>query len=386
MGQPIHPGLGIEAMEAPDQERGLVLDGTKILWHKERVEAWLRGEKIAPVTIDMALTRACNYRCEYCYGLLQENPRKKITMDVMSSFLDDAAEMGVKAISLVSDGESSVSPIYPQVIVKGSKNGLSMAMGTNGYLLTREKLEEILPYLTYLRFNISAGEAQRYAQIHGVPAPYFDQVCQNIKDAVAIKRRHRLSVTIGLQMVLMPTYVDQVLPLAKLGSELKPDYLIIKHCSDDEKASLGVDYAAYEALYETLKAAEGLSDEDYLVKVKWSKIKDAGQRRYKQCYGPPFILQLSGSGLVAPCGMLFGNAYRRYWIGNIVDTRFKKIWQSRRYWQVMAEIASPRFDAQTMCGCLCLQHKVNEFLWDLKHGDVELVDPRGPKPQHINYI
>jgi len=174
-------------MDRRDEERGLVLDGTKILWHKDRVEAWLRGERIAPITIDMALTRACNYRCEYCYGILQENPRKRITRDVMFRFLDDAAEIGVKAISLVSDGESSVSPIYPQVIVKGSKNGLSMAMGTNGYLVTRDKLEVILPHLTYLRFNISAGEPRRYAEIHGVPEPFFHQVCQNIKDAVEIK-------------------------------------------------------------------------------------------------------------------------------------------------------------------------------------------------------
>ncbi len=373
-------------MEGPDQERGMVLDGTKILWHKDRVEAWLRGERIAPITIDMALTRSCNYRCEYCYGMLQENPRKKITMDVMSRFLDDAAEIGVKAISLISDGESSVSPIYPEVIIKGSKNGLSMAMASNGYLLTREKLEEILPHLTYLRFNISAGEPKRYAEIHGVPDSFFYQVCQNIKAAVEIKRKKNLEVTIGMQMVLMPKYVDQVLPLAKLGGDLKPDYFIIKHCSDDEKGSIGVDYSAYRALYDTLREAEAISTEDYLVKVKWSKIKDAGSRRYIQCYGPPFILQLSGSGLVAPCGMLFGNAYRRYWIGNIVDTRFKEIWQSARYWEVMDEIASPRFDAQRMCGCLCLQHKVNEFLWDLKRGKVELNEPVGQKPKHINYV
>jgi len=27
-------------------------------------------------------------------------------------------------------------------------------------------------------------------------------------------------------------------------------------------------------------------------------------RKYSRCYGPPVMLQLSGSGLVAPCGML----------------------------------------------------------------------------------
>jgi len=44
-----------------------------------------------------------------------------------------------------------------------------------------------------------------------------------------------------LQMVLMPEYADQIIPLARLGKELRPDYLVIKHCSDDEDGSLGVD-------------------------------------------------------------------------------------------------------------------------------------------------
>jgi hypothetical protein len=33
-----------------------------------------------------------------------------------------------------------------------------------------------------------------------------------------------------MQMVLMPQDADQVLPFARLGQELRPDYAIIKHC------------------------------------------------------------------------------------------------------------------------------------------------------------
>ena len=33
-----------------------------------------------------------------------------------------------------------------------------MAVGTNGFVLTKNKAEQVLPYLTYLRVNFSAGE------------------------------------------------------------------------------------------------------------------------------------------------------------------------------------------------------------------------------------
>ena len=64
----------------------LILDGTKINWHLDRVEAWQRGERIAPITIDMSLTRACNYSCGFCYAMFQENDRKIINKKVISNF------------------------------------------------------------------------------------------------------------------------------------------------------------------------------------------------------------------------------------------------------------------------------------------------------------
>jgi MoaA/NifB/PqqE/SkfB family radical SAM enzyme len=369
-----------------EKNNNLILDGSKILWHQDRLEAWKNGERFAPITIDMALSRACNYKCEYCFGQLQENPRKMITKEVIHNFLDDCAEMGVRGISLVSDGESTMNPNYVDAILYGRAKGISMAIASNGYLLKKDVLEQILPALTYLRFNITAGEPASYARIHGVPEAWFHQVKQNIKDAMEVKRRNKLDVTIGMQMVLTPKYGDQIIPLAKLGKELRPDYLVIKHCTDDEEGSLGVVYSDYKKMYDTLKEAETYSDDDYLVKVKWSKIQAEGQRDYQRCYGTPFHLQISGSGLVAPCGGLFNEKYKQYHIGNFAETRFKELVFSDKYWEIMAELASTKFDAKTMCACLCLQHKTNEVLDKYMKGEIELDRPSGQPPQHINFI
>ena len=372
-----------EMTEQPE----LILDGTKVAWHQDRIAAWGRGERIAPITIDMALTRACNYGCHFCYAMLQENERKLITKDVIYDFMDDCAEIGVKGVSFVSDGESTISPVFIDACKKGHDVGLSMACGTNGFVLTQRKLEEVLPTLTYLRVNISAGEKNRYGEIMGVKPDYFDRVCQNIRDMVEIKKRNNLSVTIGMQMVLMPEYADQILPLARLGRELRPDYLVIKHCSDNEDGALGVEYEKYSQLYDTLREAEAMSDDEYKVAIKWSKIGADGQRSYQRCYGPPFILQMSGSGLIAPCGMLFNERYKKFHIGNICEERFRDIWASDRYWEVMNYLAGPSFNAQKMCGSLCLQHKTNEYLDGYRKGILELPELTDlPVPQHLNFI
>jgi MoaA/NifB/PqqE/SkfB family radical SAM enzyme len=367
--------------------KNLVLDTHKLEWHRPRVEKWLAGDLIAPITIDCALSRACNFQCTFCYAELQTNKLEKITKKVAFDFLDDAAEIGVKGVSFVSDGESTVSPHWVDAIVHGKEVGLDMALGTNGVLIKDEQLEQILPSLTYLRFNVSAGEPKRYAQIMGCKEEDFDTMKHVVAKSAEIQRRNDLDNIIGLQMVLMPQDSDQILPFAKLGKELGTNYSVIKHCSDDEDGSLGVDYDAYYGLVDVLKEAEEMSTEDYMVRAKWSKILSGGKRRYDKCYGPAFMMQFSGSGLVAPCGMLFNDKYKdKHHIGHITNERFKDIWKSDRYKEVMNYLSSTSFDPRKDCGTLCLQHKVNEYLFDLKEGNIELKDPVGEKPFGVNFI
>ncbi len=267
-----------------EEHTQMILDGTKIRWHTDRVDAWQKGELVAPITIDMALTRACQYSCGFCYAMLQENDRSTITKDVMTNFLDDSAKMGVRGISLVSDGESTLSPVFDHTVCYGSELGISMAVGTNGYAFGKDRSELVLQHLTYLRINFSAGEKDRYAEIMGVKPEAYDKVIRNIKDMVAIKKRDGLSVTIGTQMVLMPQDGDQVLPFARLGRELGVDYAVVKHCSDDEYGSLGVDYSKYKDLFKLLEEAESLSTDDYKVVIKWTKIEEEGKTNCQTCH------------------------------------------------------------------------------------------------------
>lgn len=364
----------------------LILDGTKIGWYKERIDAWERGERIAPITIDMALTRACNYACGFCYATMQENDRQTITSETMTRFLDDCAELGVKGVSLVSDGESTLHPAFEHTITYGHSKGIAMAVGSNGFLLDEGRIRTILPALTYFRFNITAGEPERYRQIMGSKPGAFEKVCENIKMMARIKKETGSKCTIGMQAVMDPRYSDQIIPLAKLGQELGADYLVLKHISDNELGTLGVDYSAYEKIEPLLKEAEGYSTEAYQVSVKWQKIKAGSKRSYQQCHGARFLLQISGSGLISPCGMLFGNEYKKMHIGNIVTDSFREIVLGERYSEVMDYLGSKNFNAQTACGQLCLQHLTNVALDNHKKGIAPIEKPIGKEPEHVQFI
>jgi MoaA/NifB/PqqE/SkfB family radical SAM enzyme len=370
----------------PELVERLVFDGTKVGWYPERIVAWERGERIAPITIDCAMTRACQASCHFCFAQMQASEsEQKITKDCFLQFLDDAAEIGVKGVSFISDGESTVVPWYADAVEHAGKLGLEVGAGSNGIKLTKSVLERVLPHLSYLRFNFSAGERKRYAEIMGVQQSMYDVVVQNIRDGMEIINRDGLSCTLNMQMVLDPRDRDQIIPFAKLCCELKPVYGIIKHCSDSSDGKLGVDYSKYEALMPDLLAAEEMGKQAGVkLTAKWNKIAQAGKRNYSRCMGPPYIMQISGNGLVAPCGMLFNEQYKSMHIGNLTRQRFKDIWASDRYMEVMRYLASEHFDPRQRCGSMCLQHNTNDYLFRLSNGQAEL--PTVPAPAHMGFL
>lgn len=367
----------------------LLMDDTKLPYHKERLHRWLSGEKIVPITVEWALTPKCTYRCifdNYCYTAKDRATKREFTEEAAFNFVDDAAEIGVKAIPLGSDGESTCVPFLYDVIPYAKSKGLDIALSTNGFLLKDDRLDDILPHLTYLRFNISAATPGRYSEIMVCPDHCYEKVIHTVQNSIKLKKDKQYDVTIGLQMVLMPQMGDQILPMAALGKELGVDYLVIKHCDENSIKSLGVDYKGYHSLIPELNKAETYSDDTYTVYIKWSKILSMGKRKYTRCFGTQFMMQISGTGDIGPCHASFHNRNPRVRIGNVIDTRFKELWNSDRYWEVMNHLSSDHFD-HSFCTPLCFHYKTNEFLSELKNGKIDLeAYQTAVPPAHKNFI
>ena len=372
------------------KEGVLILDSHKVSYHYDRVDAWENEEKIAPVCVDMALTRSCGAMCSFCYAMMQEpQERPAIKVKEALNLLDDFAEIGVRAVSLISDGESTLSKAYVPFIQHAAKLGIDVGNATNAWEWEPEKIEQVLPHLTWVRFTVAAGKPESYAKIMYKGPEHtevFDRAMSHIKYAVDLKKRNNLKCTLGIQMVLMPEFKDEIIDFSQLALDLGVDYGVIKHCSDDEFGTLGVDYEKYESMYGLLKEAEEMSNEDTKIIVKWEKIKDKGKPSYKRFYGPQFLLQISGSGLVAPSGMFFNARYSKLHMGNFTEERFIDIFKSDRYSRIMNYLASPDFDAQTMMGTLPIQHYVSVAL-DIHVKEIQRIKPaNGENPLHVNFL
>jgi MoaA/NifB/PqqE/SkfB family radical SAM enzyme len=269
-------------------------------------------------------------------------------------------------------------------VEKATDLGIRIGAGTNGIALPQEVLERILPRLMSLRVNFSAGEKKRYAEIMGLKQAVYDVVIGNIRNAVRLVRDNGWPCVVNMNLVCDPKDADQLVPFAKLAKDLGVHYAIIKHCAVDPDGVLDVDYTAYGQIEDQLKEAESLSDETTQIVVKWQKIRKAGKREHTACYGPPFALQMSGNGLIAPCGPLFNEKYRAFHIGNITTQRFKDMFHSERYWEVMNYIASDDFNPQKRCPSDCMQRLHNDWLFAYKNGRATF--PITPAPANVEFL
>ena len=356
-----------------------VMDGHKLHWHPDRVSDWSKGKRIAPLHIDVGLSKGCNIKCEYCFGAMQGNFYRRQGSEIffprepLLRYLRDAGAIGVRSMAFIGEAEPLLNPNVYDAIVTGKKAGVDIALGSNGLLFdTGKKGEAALESLSWMRFNISAATDAAYRRVHA--SKDFEVFKEKVKFCVATKKRKNLGVTIGMQMVLTPTNVDQVVGLAKLGKELGADYLVVKQCSDTVENRLGVfkRLKEYDNYIDILKEAEAVSTKDYNVIVKWKKVTNKGARSYKQCLGAPFLLYSSGDGKLYPCGMFFDHQEEEYRMGDLVKKSFKAIFESDRYWDVIEKVKKIDVDK---CYSNCRTHCINEHVWQLKN-----------PPEHVNFV
>lgn len=355
-----------------------LMDGHKLYWHLDRVNDWLNGLRVAPIHIDVGLSKGCNIKCQYCFGVLQGNFYKKgsevyFPREPLLRYVKEAGELGVRSMAFIGEAEPLLNPYVYDAIVAGTKAGVDISLGTNGILFdTGRAGEEALEHLKWIRFNISAASDAAYRRIHG--SKEFHEAVGKIRFCVETKKKKHLMVTVGLQIVLTPLNMDQVVPLAELGRDMGVDYLVVKQCSDTVENALGVynKLEEYNNYQDILKEAEAVSNTDYDVIVKWEKITNKGKRNYAQCFGVPFLLYSSGDGRLYPCGAFFELNEAEYRMGDLVEQSFKEIIESDRYWEVVEKVK--KIDVK-QCYSNCKTHHINEFLWTLKH-----------PPDHVNFV
>jgi radical SAM protein with 4Fe4S-binding SPASM domain len=347
-------------------------DGHKMLHHLDRVVAWQRGERVAPIHIELGTGPRCNFNCVFCFTAFQKRNTYVLDRETFLKIMRDSAEAGVRSIGILGDGEPTLNPALIEAVQLGHALGLDIGLATNGLLLDEAASRALLPHLVWIRFTTCAGTPETFARVHRIPERNFATVLENIARAVAVRRELGLSTTIGMQMVLVPENIEEARDAARLARSLGVDYFTAKQASLSPKNAYSFDYDLYDRHRDLLAAVEQESTADFAATVAWKKIFSKGVKSYTTCWGYQFLFQVTGKGEVYPCSELAGDG--RFLIGDFRTESLGRMLSGEQYGRVIRNMEE-LLDMDKDCATCCRHDAVNAFLWTLRN-----------PPDHINFI
>ena len=114
-----------------------LMDTNKMMWHPDRIAKFLDGETIAPIHIDVGLSKGCNIRCHYCFGVMQGNFYKEgaktyFPREPLLRYMRSAGLCGVKSMGFIGEGEPTLNPHIYDAISEATEYGIDVSLGTNG--------------------------------------------------------------------------------------------------------------------------------------------------------------------------------------------------------------------------------------------------------------
>ncbi len=349
------------------------IDSHKLIYHPRRVADWLDGKDIFPLYMEISPYGGCNHRCIFCaLDYLKYNPTHLDT-EVLKSFLEEISVRGVKSVMFAGEGEPLLHKDTSELVIYAKSCNLDVAITTNGVLLSKRLLNEILPHLSWLRISLDAGTRKTYSFIHRTNPKDFDKVIGNIKEAIQLKKEKGYLCTVGVQLLLLNENYKEVPMLAEILSSIGTDYLIVKpysqHPSSINRLKPQLDYERLLFLKEELRNRER---ENFKIIFRKNTMLKIGERRpYKKCFGLSFWAYLTSKGDLFACSAFLGD--ERFCYGNIYQNSFPKIWEGEKRREIMKMMES-EWNIEN-CREMCRLDEINRYLWNLKN-----------PPLHVNFI
>lgn len=339
------------------------MSGHKLYYHLEKLLEWQQGGDAAPVYAEIGPTSLCNHRCLMCGYEHLGHKNQSLEYGRLMTLVAELHQAGLKSIVFAGDGEPLLNKATVPSIQKAASLDIDCALSTNGLFLNKETTSLFAEALKWIRFSINGGNRKAYGCVHRTSEDVFDMVIANLAEMAKLKKQRGNNITIGVQCVLLPENVDSIPELAAIVKESGADYFIVKPFYPVEKISYKPGRICSKDIESLRLKLDDMASDDFSADIRTGELKsNSGKRTYTKCYGINFIAIIASNGDVYSCLPHIGD--ERFKFGNLHENSFLEIWHGERKKSVMEFIDS--IDKNS-CQPNCRNHRINEFLWDLKH-------------------
>ncbi len=353
-----------------------LIDGHKLFWHLDRLVDWQNGKPVAPIYVEVSPVSLCNHKCLFCAIDFVRDKDVRLDTKVFCERLKEMGSLGVRSVMFAGEGEPLLHKDLKLFVHTAKKSGMDVSLTTNGSLGSRKIWKELLPFLTWIRFSVDAGDAESYSRAHKVSKKEFNKTIASIKDAVKVKRERRLDVTIGVQFLMIDENLKSLEKALKLFAKIGVDYFSLKPYSLHPQMVNKRDTFYTKRMAERIRKLAEKFKKRSKMKIIFRDLAmeryACGENKFRHCRALPFWGYVSSNGDFYTCSVFIGD--KRFRAGNVHKQNMRSIFFGKKRGRSVA-YAVGKLPVGKECRVNCRMARVNEFLEFLED-----------KPEHINFI
>lgn len=353
-------------------------------WHIDKIAALRDGKQIVPAQIQLVLSDLCNHDCSFCayrmsgyesnqnFGEMTakgftNNPNRKIPTEKALEIVSDAARMGVLGMQFTGGGEPTVHPDHMAIFEQAIIAGLKCSLVSNGTRL-KSNWREVLPYFSWVRISVDAGNESTYSAIRRVPPREYSKTLSNITRLAGAIDQLGTDCVLGTSFVVTRENFTECAEAARRVREAGAPSIRFAAIFTPEDADYYKGIRA--AVDESLEAARDEERDGFaVINMVTPRIGDLshGQPEHPFCGYQQFNVYIGGDLKVYRCCNLAYND--RGETGSLENQSLLEFWHSPEKFKAYDE-----FDAT---GCTrCAFHKQNEVLAYMTQGT----------PHHVEFV
>lgn len=276
-------------------------NANKLSVFPQQVESVLRGETIAPITLEIQPSSGCNHACPKCSGKLNKDSPYYAEIRKEFTFIDPNIIRGIvnspnSPLGVVFAGDTGDPLLHPQIeslIDIVSDKNISISVITNGQALNQSISRKIVQRCQGVRVSLDAFDAKSHQLTHGSNGEQWNELLKNIEELVKYREESQLGgeCLIGIGYLTAKHTMEGIVEATKLAKNLGVDYIHFRPFF----------YSNDEITPELIEKCKALEDNNFSVIFPGAKYKNSKERSYQSCQAANFVTVINPKGEAYIC-------------------------------------------------------------------------------------
>ena len=194
---------------------------------------------MAPLSINLDLTTACNFACPHCVDSEITNTGESLDIEDIKQSLSTLKSHGLLSVILLGGGEPTLYKDFDEIVSYIKNMGLQLGIVTNGSKLERvAKIADLLGKHDWVRLSLDAASQDTFEKLH---RPKTRATLQDILHNARELKISNPDISLGYSFVIMweglnfngnalEPNIHEMSEAVSLASRYQFDYISFKPC------------------------------------------------------------------------------------------------------------------------------------------------------------